>query len=415
MLKATNTSESKYQTQKRVLFIQVSPGGGSLIALYEVLKRLDRQKIIPMVLCFYQNRFSAMLETIPGCKVIYINTNTVKYDVKDLRKRNRFCAIILLQLNALKQMILPNKYVVEAITRIIRNEHIDIVHHNNDIFLHRDCIRACLKTGVIQVIHNRSLTRYGNSPLPYLVDFYLIRKVDYCIAISNAVLDHFRRMFLLPVNYSILLRDIIDPLKYFPSPPDEELKKALGINAHEFVIACIGRITYWKGQHVLIEAASKLVQRFPYIKVLLIGPDDAGVGSASYAAELRAQVEQYGLSSKVVFTGNRDDIPALIHISDVIVHCSIKPEPQGMVILEGLLCKKRVIASDSFGSGELVKKYGGIACRPGDAEMLAALLEKEINNKGVAKIEDECYQRLLNDFEPSKQMKLIYNLYYEIL
>ena len=47
----------------KVLYIQVPPGGGSLIALYELLKNLP-ETIEPVVLCYYKNEYAVMLESV---------------------------------------------------------------------------------------------------------------------------------------------------------------------------------------------------------------------------------------------------------------------------------------------------------------------------------------------------------------
>lgn len=382
-----------------------------MIALYDLIKRIDQQKVVPFVLCFYKNGYTAQLETIPGCRVYYLKADTQQQNSAGKKKLSGIRALIALQLNAVKHLLATDKKTSAEISNIIRKAQIDIVHHNNDIFLHRDCIRACVKSGVKQVMHNRSLTRYGNDPLMYLSDFFLTRKVNRCIAISQSVKAHFRRMYLLQESYAMLLPDFIDSNTYVPAPPDDHLKHALGIAAGEFVITCIGRITYWKGQHVLLEAVRMLAKQYPQIKVLLVGPEDEGVGSVAYKESLQEIVADAGLVGRVVFAGNRTDIPGIINLSDVIVHCSVKPEPLGMVILEGLLCRKPVIASKGGGSGELIEKYGAIPCMPGDAGQLAQLLGDRIQTTCVDFVDEQKYRQLLHDTNPEQYLRQLYQLY----
>src|SRR6185295_10342523 len=142
-----------------------------------------------------------------------------------------------------------------------------------------------------------------------------------------------------------------------------------------------------------------------------------GVGSRVYANELRQQVTSLGMKDKVIFTGNRQDIPEIINISDMIVHSSVKPEPQGLVIIEALLCKKKVIAVNTFGSGELISKYGGIPVKPGDAEALAALLKQDMINNGKKNGcgDENSYKRLRDDFDSEKQVASIMRVYQNVL
>ena len=50
----------------KVLYIQVHGGGGSLVALYEMLKRIDLQIIEPIVLCYYNKWYKNIL---PACRL----------------------------------------------------------------------------------------------------------------------------------------------------------------------------------------------------------------------------------------------------------------------------------------------------------------------------------------------------------
>src|ERR1051326_8587319 len=106
----------------------------------------------------------------------------------------------------------------------------------------------------------------------------------------------------------------------------------------------------------------------------MVGSHEKGVGSENYFNHLKHLACKYQLHNKIIFTGNRTDIADIMNTSDVIVHTAVRPEPQGIVILEAQLCRKTVIASDDAGSAELIKKYGGILFQPNNARQLADIL-----------------------------------------
>ena len=82
----------------KVLYIQVPPGGGSLIALYELLKHLP-ESIEPVVLCYYQNKYSAMLESV--CRVVYSNTESSVLQDEKKFSSSKFFGVLQLQYRSL--------------------------------------------------------------------------------------------------------------------------------------------------------------------------------------------------------------------------------------------------------------------------------------------------------------------------
>ncbi|ACB94491.1 glycosyltransferase family 4 protein [Beijerinckia indica] len=141
-------------------------------------------------------------------------------------------------------------------------------------------------------------------------------------------------------------------------------KQALGVGNHPLV-GLFGRITPWKGQHVLIEALTRL----PDVHALIVG--DALFGEDAYRQELQTLVATHGLTDRVHWLGFRQDIPLLMRTVDMIVHCSTAPEPYGLVIVEGMLACRPVIAADGGASRELLGEDYPYLAAPGDSEALA--------------------------------------------
>jgi glycosyltransferase involved in cell wall biosynthesis len=148
----------------------------------------------------------------------------------------------------------------------------------------------------------------------------------------------------------------------------EALRRELGL-AGVPIVGAFGRLAPWKGQHVLLEA----LVRLPGVHALLVG--EALFGEHAYAEALRKQAETLGVADRVRFLGFRQDIPALMRLSDVIVHTSIEPEPFGRVIVEGMLASKPVVATRAGGTVEIIKDgVSGVLIPPGDAQALAEVL-----------------------------------------
>lgn len=135
------------------------------------------------------------------------------------------------------------------------------------------------------------------------------------------------------------------------------------------VVGAFGRLTPWKGQHVLLEALPHL----PGVHALLVG--DARPEDEDYERTLRQQTEDLGLADRVRFTGFRRDIPQLMRLSDVVVHTSVAPEPFGRVIVEGMLAGSPVVATRGGGVLEIIDDgVNGLLVPPGDARTFVHVL-----------------------------------------
>jgi glycosyltransferase involved in cell wall biosynthesis len=133
------------------------------------------------------------------------------------------------------------------------------------------------------------------------------------------------------------------------------------------VLAVFGRLHAWKGQQTAIDALAQLPAE---CHLWIVGAPL--FGEQAFEASLRAQAERLGVSGRVRFLGFRDDIPALMRAADVIVHASTLPEPFGRVVVEGMLARKPVIATDAGGVREIVRNdETGVLVPLGDAAAIA--------------------------------------------
>jgi glycosyltransferase involved in cell wall biosynthesis len=138
-------------------------------------------------------------------------------------------------------------------------------------------------------------------------------------------------------------------------------------------VGVAGNIQEWKGQKVLVEAMARVVTQIPAARGLIIG----GVhrAGAAYNDELERQIRGHSLGGNVLITGFRRDIANVMNALDVVVHTSVRPEPFGRVILEGMLLGKPVVASAAGGVPELIAEgETGFLIPPGDAAALASRL-----------------------------------------
>ena len=158
----------------------------------------------------------------------------------------------------------------------------------------------------------------------------------------------------------------------------QSLRSELGIPSDRHLVGMFSRLSYWKGQHILLEAASKL----PDVQVLLVG--DALFGEAEYTEKLKNIAAQPSLQGRVHWLGFRQDIPELMKACDAIAHCSTAPEPFGRVIVEAQLAKRPAIATIGGGTSEIIENgITGLLIPPNDSQLLAEAMQQIFSDRAA--------------------------------
>jgi L-malate glycosyltransferase len=124
----------------------------------------------------------------------------------------------------------------------------------------------------------------------------------------------------------------------------------------------------YKNHSGFLRIAARIQQRFPDVEFLL-------VGDGPLRRELEQEAQSLGLGSRVLFLGDRRDIPAVLAAMDVAVLTS-DSEGLSNVILEAMAASVPVITYDVGGNGELVNADRGGIIRPGDEDEFATAVER---------------------------------------
>jgi glycosyltransferase involved in cell wall biosynthesis len=158
------------------------------------------------------------------------------------------------------------------------------------------------------------------------------------------------------------------------------------------VIALIGRIAEWKGQHVFLRAASAVRERFPEARFWIIGAPL--FGEFDYERSLHTLTEQLGMTESVEYLGFRDDVAQLMPEIDIVVHASILGEPFGQVVIEGMAAGKPLVATDGGALPEIVVPgETGYLVAMGSAEEMAAAISRLLSNPVQARIMGQAGRR----------------------
>ncbi|MFD3701806.1 glycosyltransferase family 4 protein [Nocardia sp. NPDC058658] len=140
--------------------------------------------------------------------------------------------------------------------------------------------------------------------------------------------------------------------------------------AADAVVTVVGRLSPWKGQDVFLRAVATLPVR--PARVLLVG--GTFFGEEAFRAQLEKLAADLGIPAE--FTGHIDDPSEYLTTTDILVHCSVLPEPFGQVVVEGMAAGAAVIASVPGGPDEIIDPgVHGLLVPSGDVVALADALE----------------------------------------
>ena len=199
------------------------------------------------------------------------------------------------------------------------------------------------------------------------------------IAISNHIKQHMIDNYQVDESKIRLIPRCVDVEKFTPQAVTQErIIRAVSDNRlpeDRPIISLIGRITRWKGQHLLVEAMSMIKNKDAY--ALIVGSDQ---GRVKYTEELKELTEKLGVSDRIRFIGESFDIPALLMVSDIVLSTAVKPEAFGRAAIEGQAMGKIVLASNIGGSLEnLIDGVSGRLFQSGNAKSLAEAIDWALN------------------------------------
>ena len=165
----------------------------------------------------------------------------------------------------------------------------------------------------------------------------------------------------------------------------QTLRRAWGVEPDERIVLLAARLTSWKGQRVLIDAAKMLKQRgVQGVSFILAGDEQ---GRTGYAKELDERIAAAGLTGIVRRVGHCADMPAAFQAADVVCVPSIEPEAFGRSAVEAQAMGVPVVVTNIGAAPETVlappqapeSERTGWRVPPDDVQALAEALAQMLS------------------------------------
>jgi glycosyltransferase involved in cell wall biosynthesis len=200
--------------------------------------------------------------------------------------------------------------------------------------------------------------------------------MDRLIAVSKAIEHKLvdEQRFAAPVS---LIYNGVDLERYDNQEACCTLHEEYGMEPDSQIVGVVARLEPEKGHPTLLEAWPQVLREVPDVYLLI-------VGEGSRRDALEAQARELRIAHRVVFTGRRDDVPAVTAALDVAVLPSYR-EAQGMVILEAMALSRPVVASNVGWIPEMIEDgVTGLLVPPHDAGALASAIVRLLKNHPLA-------------------------------
>lgn len=210
--------------------------------------------------------------------------------------------------------------------------------HLHEVYLSGIIFPIAKKYGIRVLISHSHTTEFSDkrmNAIRNMVLFYPARilsthffacSLDAGVAAFGPKIAHGKKFYLQ--------RNAIDVEKFLYSENDrQKIRKEFGLES-SLVVGHIGRFAPQKNHMFLLDVFAKVVEQSPNAKLLL-------VGHGPLFDDVRKKAEEMGISDRVIQTGVRKDVGALLSAMDVFVLPSLF-EGLGIVLIEaqcsGLSC-----------------------------------------------------------------------------
>lgn len=248
----------------------------------------------------------------------------------------------------------------------------DMIHANGPVATFFGIVISALKNKpLVAVPHGLALEQpqYGAAIRWFFsaLEKFVYSRADCVVFLSEQEKDEFKRKLGFIPKVCEIIPTGIEIGKYEMAQA-QRIKEEFGLK-DELVITFVGRLIAVKGVEYLIEAITKLEKN--NFRVLIVGD-----GPERQALEIK--VRESGMKEKIIFTGQRSDVPEILAASDIFVLPSVS-EGLPMALLEAMASACACVVTDIGLAAK--QEETALVVPPRDSEALAEAIERLMSSE----------------------------------
>jgi glycosyltransferase involved in cell wall biosynthesis len=302
--------------------------------------------------------------------------------------------------------------------RHLRRERIQIVHSYN-FYSNVFAVPAARLAGTPVVIATiRDLGIYL-TPMRKRVQRLVCALADCVIVNADAI-----KRQLVSEGYAAarvaVIHNGVELTRFRDCSPHRQLHARYGLPPDAPLVGVVGRLNRMKGLEDFLHAARRVATAVPAARFVIVGSGntstDTAPGEDTYLEELRRLAGDLGLADRVIFTGFRPDIPALLPGLTVSVLPS-HSEGLSNALLESMAAGLPVVATDVGGTREAVMHgVTGLLIPSHEPEAIADGVIRLLRDPArAARLGRAARQRIHDEFSMSKMVAATESLYQRLL
>jgi glycosyltransferase involved in cell wall biosynthesis len=311
---------------------------GAFVSLYELIQALDRGKYEPLVVLKTSGSAAEKISAL-GIPLFFayplpIYHHIVFEDSLGIRLTNLFGLLKLLV------SLIP----AWSLVRIIKQQKPHVIHLNG--IRYTSAALAAWLTGTPVVWHVREMPADGIFGLRKALLLFLVKTLSKAVILIS---EH-HAVALPGIAQSLVIHNPIDAKRFDRDQVTcDSLKREFAHFSSWKRLLYVGYISQPKGIDYLVEAFALVVAEMPEVGLLLVGSS----GSEAFEESLRDKIDKLDLQNKVVLTGHRDDVPALMKFADLVVFPS-RLKAIGRSVIEAAAMAKPSVATVEIKSSDII-------------------------------------------------------------
>ncbi len=186
----------------------------------------------------------------------------------------------------------------------------------------------------------------------------------------------------------------------------KDLREKLGLPGNDFLFITVARFDFQKGYDILIKAIFLAKETIEKSNGRFIF-----VGDGPEFEKMKQLSRSLGVSEYIMFLGVRTDVYDILKAGDVFLLPS-RWEGLPIVLLETGLLKLPVVASDTYGNREIIKKGNGILFKNLDTEVLAGVIKDVLHYKyDLNTCAENLYKEIHENYNLDKMLSGLKEIY----